>query len=394
MRADLAKAIIDSGITCIRLGGDFSGSPGFKWKTMTGDPDRRPQYNSCWYPFETRGWSIVEFIEFCRAAGIEPIPCLNPDESPADVAELVRLYKLKYVQLGNGYAGDARTAAVADAIHAVDPEREAARRLDRARGAGPARRASGCAQLKETLGGKLYAPAIFPYNSEVTGPAQFQTMLDRLAPLRGAMKLYVQEVNGGNHDLLRGLADAGFHNVTEQNADFVDIVTYCGMVEADRTAQDNGWDQGRIFFDNHRAWLQPHGWALRLAREHYQPLAVRDDHDMSEDDLRQPDQLRRARRSTCWSPAPPGATTAACLCLKVVNFAPFSIKAKVHVAGMGALAPTAKTALLTAANLKLDNTAEEPTRVAPTAGSRDGIGPDFVHAFPAYSYTVIDMRAK
>ena len=89
---------------------------------MTGDPDRRPQYNSCWYPFETRGWGIVEFIEFCRAAGIEPIPCLNPDETPTDVAELVQRYKLKYVQLGNGCPPLDRLAAVADAMHAVAPD--------------------------------------------------------------------------------------------------------------------------------------------------------------------------------------------------------------------------------------------------------------------------------
>ena len=121
VRADIARAIVDSGVTCIRLGGDFSGPPGYKWKTMLGDPDRRPQYNSCWYPFETRGWGIVEFIEFCRAAGIEPIPCLNPDETPADVAELVKRYQLKYVQLGNGCPPLERLAAVADAMHAVDP---------------------------------------------------------------------------------------------------------------------------------------------------------------------------------------------------------------------------------------------------------------------------------
>ena len=41
------------------------------------------------------------------------------------------------------------------------------------------------ARFKETFGGKLYAPAIFPYNSEVTGPAQFQAMLNRLAPFAG-----------------------------------------------------------------------------------------------------------------------------------------------------------------------------------------------------------------
>lgn len=392
VRGDLGKAIVDSGITCIRLGGDFSGSPGFRWKTMTGDPDRRPQYNSPWYPFETRGWGVIEFIQFCRAAGIEPIPCVNQDESPADVAELVRAYKLKYVQLGNGYAGDARTLAVADAMHAVDPD---ARLLGGSIGheVKVLPDEQRLQQMRRVLGGKLYAPAVFPYNSEVTGPAAFQAMLAHLATLRGSMKLYVQEVNGGNHDLLRGLADAGFCNVVEQNADFVDIVTYCGMLEANGTAQDNGWDQGRIFFDNRRAWLQPHGWALRLAREHYQPIAV--------------ETTTRSPKMTFGSPIRYGVPSidvlvasaarsedGSRLCLKVVNFAPFSIKTKVHLAGMGPIAPTATTVLLTGNSLKLDNTADEPTRIAPVAGSRDGIGDDFVHQFPAYSYTLIDVQTK
>jgi hypothetical protein len=392
VRADLAKAVVDSGVTCIRLGGDYSGPPGYKWKTMLGDPDRRPQYNSCWYPFESRGWGIVEFIEFCRAAGIEPIPCLNQDESAADVAELVGRFHLKYVQLGNGCPPPQRLAAVADAIHAVAPD---AKLLSGSIGHEPAVLPDGqrLQQIKETLGGKVHAMAMFPYNFEVTGPSSWQAMLDRLAPLRGTMKVYAQEVNGGNHDLLRGLADAAFANVTEQNADFVDLVTYCGMVEANGTSGDNGWDQGRIFFDNHRVWLQPHAWSVRMAREHYQPLAV--------------ETTSRGPKMTFKKPIHYGvpvvdvlSASAArsekgdVLALKVVNFAPFAVKARIDIASVGKLAPTARTVLLTGNDLKLENTAEQPDRVAPVNGQRDGIGPEFFHVFPGYSYTILDLQSQ
>jgi hypothetical protein len=70
-------------------------------------------------------------------------------------------------------------------------------------------------EIKEKLGGKLHALAVFPYDSEVTGPAAWQAMLDGLSPLRGALKVYSQEVNGGNRNLLRGLADAAFCNVAK-----------------------------------------------------------------------------------------------------------------------------------------------------------------------------------
>ena len=410
VRADLAQLVVDSGVTCIRLGGDFSGSPGFKWKTMLGDPDLRPQYNSCWYPFQTRGWSIVEFLAFCRAAGIEPIPCLNHDETPQDVADLVGFcngpaisrwgreraamgyaqpFGLKYIQLGNGCPPLERLAAVADAMHAVDP---GTKLLTGSIGhvADVLPDDNRLKTMREVLGGKIHAVAAFPYNFEVTGSASWQTMLNRLRPLAGTMKVYSQEVNGGNHNLLRGLADAAFHNVTERNADFVDIVTYCGMVEADRMA-DNGWEQGRVFFDNHRAWLQPHGWAIRMARDHYQPLAV--------------ETSATSPKMTFKSPIPYGVpevdtlvTSAArsekgdVLALKVVNFAPFPLKTRIAIAGLEKLTPVAKLVVLTGDNLKLENTAEKPDRVVPATSTRDGIGREFIHIFPAYSYSIIDMQ--
>jgi alpha-L-arabinofuranosidase len=49
------------------------------------------------------------------------------------------------------------------------------------------------------------------------------------------------------------------------------------------------------------------------------------------------------------------------LVLKVVNFAPFGLKASIHISGMGRLRPTAKMVLLTGGNLNLDNTADQST---------------------------------
>ena len=49
--------------------------------------------------------------------------------------------------------------------------------------------------------------------------------------------------------------------------------------------------------------------------------------------------------------------------------------------------------LLTGGNLNLDNTADQSDRIVPAASQREGIGLDFFHVFPAYSYTVLDFRA-
>ena len=82
------------------------------------------------------------------------------------------------------------------------------------------------------------------------------------------------------------------------------------------------------------------------------------------------------------------------LALKVVNFAPFAVKARINIAGVGKLAPTARTVLLTGSDLKLENTAEQPDRVAPVNGQRDGIGPEFFLVFPTYSYTILDLQSQ
>ena len=410
VRADIAYLVVDSGVTCIRLGGDFSGVPGFKWKTMLGDPDLRPQYNSCWYPFETRGWSIVEFLALCRAAGIQPIPCVNHDETPQDVADLVEFcngpattrwgreraangyaepFGLKYVQLGNGFPGVERMAAVADALHAVDPNvKLLSGSIGHVVDVLPDQ--AHLREMRQKLGGKVHALGAFPYNFEVTGSASWQAMLDRLRPLAGALKIYSQEVNGGNHNLLRGLADAAFHNVTERNAGFVDIVNYCNLLEADRLP-DNGWEQGRIFFDNHRAWLQPHAWAIRMAREHYQPLAVETTVASPTMTFKNPIPYGVPAVDTLVASSARSAKGDA-LTLKVVNFAPFPLKTKIAIAGMERISPLAKLVVLTGDDLKSENTAENQTRVVPVSSTRDGISPEFVHIFPAYSYTILDIE--
>lgn len=55
-----------------------------------------------------------------------------------------------------------------------------------------------------------------------------------------------------------------------------------GFVELDSPANalqpylqnDNGWDQGQIFFDSHSTWCQPPYYVQQMAATHHQPLLV------------------------------------------------------------------------------------------------------------------------
>lgn len=93
-RADIARALLEEGLTVLRYGGSMVNAPGYRWKQMIGDRDRRPQYKGWWYPHSTNGFGIEELVRFCRAAGFEPVVAINIDainieKTPGDAADLV-----------------------------------------------------------------------------------------------------------------------------------------------------------------------------------------------------------------------------------------------------------------------------------------------------------------
>ncbi len=122
VRRDVAEALVDQGITVLRYGGSMVNHPEYRWKKMIGPRDRRPPYHGLWYPYSSNGWGIVDFIDFCEAAGFRCIPAFNMDETPQDMADFVEYvngpadspwgrqrvaaghpepYRLRFLELGN-----------------------------------------------------------------------------------------------------------------------------------------------------------------------------------------------------------------------------------------------------------------------------------------------------
>ena len=69
---------------------------------MIGPRDRRPPYRGTWYPYSSNGWGIVDFLDFCEAAGFRCIPAFNMDETPQDMADFVEYVKGPPTALGAG----------------------------------------------------------------------------------------------------------------------------------------------------------------------------------------------------------------------------------------------------------------------------------------------------
>jgi CRISPR-associated Cas5-like protein len=88
VREDIAKSILNGGITFMRYGGTMVNAPEYRWKKMIGDPDRRPPYNGHWYPYSSNGFGIFDFLNFCEAAHIHSAFAINCEETDQDVADL------------------------------------------------------------------------------------------------------------------------------------------------------------------------------------------------------------------------------------------------------------------------------------------------------------------
>ncbi|RYG17585.1 alpha-L-arabinofuranosidase, partial [bacterium] len=153
IRKDIAQAMLGSGITYLRYGGTMVNAPGYRWKSMIGDPDRRPPYAGHWYSCSTNGFGIFDFLRFCEKAKLRASFAINVDETPEDAADLAEYltgpvtspwgrrraqdghptpYRVDSIEIGNEEAignPDAEALAryatrfrlLADAIHRKNP---------------------------------------------------------------------------------------------------------------------------------------------------------------------------------------------------------------------------------------------------------------------------------
>ena len=147
VRRDVAEGLIDQGITVLRYGGSMVNNGGYSWKKMIGPRDRRPPYAGTWYRYSSNGWGILDFMDFCEAAGFEYVPASTwtkrrrtwptssstPRDRPiasgaasGSPTGIPKPYRLHYMELGNEERVDeeyaAKFEALAKAIWAKDPD--------------------------------------------------------------------------------------------------------------------------------------------------------------------------------------------------------------------------------------------------------------------------------
>jgi alpha-L-arabinofuranosidase len=415
-RRDVTEALVDQGLTVLRYGGSMINHPAYRWKNMIGPRDRRPPTAGTWYPYSSNGWGIFDFLDFCEAAGFLAIPAVNVDETPQDMADFIAYangpadsewgrkraadghpapYRLKYLEFGNEEAVNdvyfEKFRAVAERLWASDPDlvlivgdfaygREI---IDPFRFEGGASVSTLAAHQKVLELAKRHDREVWfdihistdhpPEPRGLRAERSYIEQLGRLCP--GAKhKVVIFEFNAGNHAQRRALANACAINEVQRLGERVPIACSANCLQPDGQ-NDNGWDQGLLFLNPSKVWLQPPGHVTRMVARYDQTRLLATD-VVGELDV-------TATRSDDGKK----------LTLKVVNVSDRPQPARLVLDGFTPARPDVEVVTL-AGPLGARNTAADPERIEPVTTSWR---PNFevtgaVYEFPAHSFSLMRLE--
>ena len=186
-------------------------------------------------------------------------------------------------------------------------------------------------------------------------------------------KVLVFELNANNHSQRRALANALAINILQRDGR-LPIVCSANCLQPDGQ-NDNGWDQGLLFLNPSKVWMQPPGYVTQMISREYQPLVVKSDSPNRDIDVT---AMKSKDGKTLVLQILNVRDQAVTLPLKIFGFIPAKLKAQV---------------LTLAGPLDAANTAENPGYISPVAtewphGLEDG---ETTLTLPAYSFTVIRL---
>jgi alpha-L-arabinofuranosidase len=412
VRRDVAEALVNQGITVMRYGGSLVNVPEYRWKKMIGPRDRRPPYKGKWYPYTSNGWGILDFLNFCEAAGFLAIPAFHMGESAQDMADFVEYvngaagsewgrkraadghptpYNLRHLELGNEERVDdayfSKFKEMAEAVWAKDPKiilvvgdfnfRQPIR--DPFNLTGAASKITTMAAHRKILELAREQDREVWFDVHVTTdrlrtaddlaalPSYIRAIDDLAAGAKH--KTVVFELNANIHSHRRGLANAHAINRIERLGT-VPVVCSANCLQPDGP-NDNGWDQGLLFLNPSKVWLQSPGYVTQMLARNRQPLVVKTD-------LQGTEELdATAKRSE------DGKT----LVLQVVNRSEKTVPARIDLDGMKLTKPSAKLEEL-AGPPDAVNTAAHPQTIKPRTAEWHHAG-SMAYEFPPYSFTVL-----
>jgi hypothetical protein len=414
VRRDVAEGLIGQGVTILRYGGSMINNPEYRWKKMIGPRALRPPYQGHWYPYSSDGWAIFDFLNFCEAAGIPGIPDLDINELPQDMADFMDYvnggpdtewggkrvadghsapYRLKYLELGNEERVDdgyfEKFKAIAEVIWNKDPSiilivgdfayHKVIGDPFNFTGADGGIRTLSAQQKILQLARQHDREVWFDLHVGTEGPrpdaslAGMFSYLDALDKIAGGArhKVLVFELNANNHSQRRAIANALAINAIQRDGR-LPITCSANCLQPDGQ-NDNGWNQGLLFLNPARVWLQPPGYVTQMISQNYQPIVVRTENPNDNIDV-------------CASKSDDGKT----LVLQLVNAGARPAIVPLKISGFTPARSLAQVSTL-AGPLEAVNTADRPDAIKPaTTGWKHRLkNGQTTLTLPADSFTVI-----
>jgi alpha-L-arabinofuranosidase len=315
VRRDVAEALVDQGITVLRYGGSMVNALEYRWKKMIGPRDRRPPYAGHWYQWSSNGWGILDFLDFCQAAGFLAIPDFNIDETPQDMADFVeyangstdtpwgriraanghpRPYDIHHIELGNEEKVDnayrEKFEKLARAVWQKDPdmipvvgdfqyEQPIADPMH-FQGADSGITSLAAHQQILEFARQQNHEVWFDVHVWTDGPEPsasaraLESYVRAIAKVANGARQHVVvfELNANNHDQRRALANAATISAIIRDGR-VPVVLSANALQVDHQ-NDNGWDQGLIFLNPSQVWIQPPGYLTQMIAGMLKPVAL------------------------------------------------------------------------------------------------------------------------
>lgn len=291
-RQDITEAFRQEQLTFLRYGGTMVNAAEYMTKDMLGSNLERQPYHGHWYTYATNGFAIPEFVQFARMINTEPTFAINIEDNPKDVLALLHElehYNLHYLEIGNEENLNSiarrdyehyveRYLVLYNAIHDVYPELKfinaAWWRADQL---------ETMEYVFHQLDGKC---DLWDYHPWTETPQQAKAIEAEIAQMKKLfltwnpqtnMRCAILEENGNTHNMARALAHAVMLNVVRRAGSFVPLDSPANALQPYKQ-NDNGWDQGQIFFSPSQTWMQPPYYAQQMAASTHMPLLLYSKH--------------------------------------------------------------------------------------------------------------------
>ena len=319
VRKDIADAMITQGVSVLRYGGSATLAEGYRWKNMIGPREFRPVLTGGTWSNknDSNGWGIIEFLNYAEALGVKAVPTMNIDESPQDMADFIDYlkapttttwgakraadghpapYGVDQLELGNERLIDSTYAdkfnAIAAQIWAKDPTmtltvgdmgyHDVIANPDHVTGSESGITSLAAYQSILDFAGSHNGKISIDVHTWTDTPEQVAHEVDAIVSLDTWIHRYnpgvdcpidVFELNAYHHDVSRALGNAVAISLLQQQGNRVRIVTSANALQPDGQ-NDDGWDQGLVFFDTKRSWLQPPGYVTQMMAQNYVSTVV------------------------------------------------------------------------------------------------------------------------